>query len=240
MKNKIIIVHLYPEAMNLYGDTGNIIVLKKRLEWRGFNVEIISVNNGEDIPDNADIIFGGGGQDASQGLIEKDFMSKKDKLTKMAQDGKVMLFICGLYQLMGRQFVTQEGSVIKGLSILPLETLGKKTRLIGNIVTNVEDVGDLVGYENHSGQTFLDDDKFALGKVIKGMGNNQESVTEGCRYKNVFGTYLHGPVLAKSPKFADYLINLALKNKGLSLKGTKSLDDSLEIKTAEVAFSRPR
>lgn len=240
MKDIIKIAHLYPQTMNLYGDTGNVKVLKKRLEWRGIQAEVVGVNNGEDIPDDADIIFGGGGQDASQGLIEQDFISKKRQLIKMSEEGKVLLMICGLYQLMGRKFVTQEGATIRGLGILPIETFGKKTRLIGNIITVVDGVGNLVGYENHSGQTFLDDDKFALGKVIKGIGNSKDSKNEGCRYKNVFGTYLHGPVLAKSPEFADYLIELALKNKGIDIKKLEKLDDHLEAKASEVASARPR
>lgn len=238
--NKIVIAHLYPETMNLYGDTGNVIVLKKRLEWRNIQVQVVNVGVGQDMPQGTDIVFGGGGQDASQGMIEEDFIHKKKTLENMASDGVVMLFICGLYQLMGRKFTTHTGDVITGLGILPIETVAKNKRLIGNIVINIKDVGKVVGYENHSGQTFLDNEDDSLGQTLKGVGNNQMSGNEGCRYKNVFGTYLHGPVLAKSPEFADFLIDLALSRKGKKLAEYKNLDDSLEKKASEIACAQPR
>lgn len=236
---KITIAHLYPKQMNLYGDTGNVLILKKRLEWRGIDVSVLSVDIGQKIPDHVDIVFGGGGQDASQGEIEKDFISKGPSLKKLADDGCVMLMICGLYQLMGKKFITYEGEEILGIGLLPVTTYGKKKRLIGNITINIDNIGDVVGYENHSGQTFLEDQAISLATVIRGVGNNQSSSSEGCRYKNVFATYLHGPVLAKSPELADHLIDLAVNRKHPNTK-LKSLDDELEIKTRSLAILRPR
>lgn len=239
MHMKIKVAHLYPEEMNLYGDTGNILILQKRLQWRGIEVEVVTIGVGDKIPEDSDIIFGGGGQDASQGAIEKDFLSKKSQIKDLADKNKVMLFICGLYQLLGRKFITFTGEEIVGLGILPIETYGKKKRLIGNIIINVKDVGDVVGYENHSGQTFLDNDAKEFGVVLKGVGNNEQSNTEGCRLNNVFGTYLHGPILSKSPELADHLIELALKNKYPSVE-LSALDDSLEHRARELASKRPR
>jgi lipid II isoglutaminyl synthase (glutamine-hydrolysing) len=233
------IVHLYPKEMNIYGDTGNRIVLEKRLAWRNIPYTSHLVGIGDPIPKDADIIIGGGGQDASQGAVEQDLVTKKDALKDLARDGAVMLMVCGMYQLLGRRFLTGDGREIKGLAILPVETLGRSGRLIGNIVVDVPGVGKVVGYENHSGRTYLDDDASSMAKVLSGSGNDDTSGMEGCRMNNVFATYMHGPVLSKNPKFADLLISLALERKGMD-SVLSPLDDTLENKAKKVASSRPR
>lgn len=238
-KDPIKLAHLYPKEMNLYGDTGNRIVLEKRMAWRGIPYKTILVNVGDELPIDADIVIGGGGQDASQGSIEQDFISKKQELISLVETNCVMLMICGMYQLLGRQFITQDGTRIGGLGILPLETRAESGRIIGNVVVNVEGIGDVVGYENHSGRTYLDKGVSALGRVIKGKGNNDHDHLEGCRYGNIFGTYMHGPVLSKNPEFADLLISLALLKKGASGE-LVALDDSLEQTARKIATSRPR
>ena len=232
------IVHLYPREMNIYGDTGNRLVLKKRAEWRGIDVQVKLVGVGDPIPSEADIIIGGGGQDAGQGKIQDDLQAKAEQLTKMAEDGVVMLMICGMYQLFGRRFVTHEGEEIKGIGILPLETIGGGQRMIGNTVYDTP-YGEVVGYENHSGVTTLDEPALAFGTVMQGDGNNGQDKTEGCRVKNVFGTYSHGPVLVKNPFFADELLRLALSRRydGVVLP---PLDDQAELAAQHIAKSRPR
>lgn len=232
------LVHLYPAEMNIYGDTGNRLVLQKRMEWRGIKVKVSLVGVGDKLPDDADIIIGGGAQDAAQAAVQHDLEAKAKQLKKLVEAGVVMLMVCGTYQLFGRRFVTADGQDIKGLDILPLETLASNTRMIGNTVYEMP-WGETVGYENHSGKTRLDDPKYALGKVIKGAGNNGSDGFEGCLYKNVVGTYSHGPILSKNPALADELIRRALMRK-YGAANLKQLDDSLELAAATTAKSRPR
>lgn len=234
----LVIVQLYPKEMNIYGDTGNTLVLRRRAEWRGITVDERHVGVGEPIPADADIILGGGGQDAGQGSIEQDLQSKAPMLHKMAKDGIVMLMICGMYQLFGRAFITGDGQNIAGIGIFPLQTVAGKERLIGNTRYEMP-FGEVVGYENHSGLTTLDSPASALGNVLMGKGNNVADGTEGCRVYNVFGTYSHGPVLAKNPNFADELLRLALARKYGAYE-LKTLDDSIENMAHDTAKQRPR
>lgn len=228
------IVHLYPKEMNIYGDTGNRLVLEKRLQWRGIPYEVCLVCIGDPLPHNASIIIGGGGQDAGQQLVEADLKSKAVTLRSMAENGVVMLMICGMYQLLGDAFITSANVTIKGAGVLPMFTQAGDKRFIGNTITETS-FGNLVGYENHSGRTYLENKALALGRVRKGAGNNGEDKTEGARLHNVFGSYLHGPVLSKNPLFADELLRMALGSSPLG-----PLDDKLELQAHKVAFKRPR
>jgi len=237
-KQLLHLVHLYPVEMNIYGDTGNRLVLVRRMKWRGIDVKLSLAGVGDELPKDVDIILGGGAQDAAQSAVEKDLAQKAPILRTFANDGVVMLMVCGTYQLFGRRFVTSDGLDIKGLGILPIETLASSDRMIGNTIYQTE-WGEVVGYENHSGKTTLDDPSLALGRVVKGAGNNGKDRTEGCVYKNIFGTYSHGPILSKNPKLADELIRRALKRKYGSAE-LKPLDDTLEQTAAAVAKKRPR
>lgn len=232
------LVHLYPKEMNIYGDTGNRIVLQKRLEWRGFEVKVHLVGVGDAVPKDADIIIGGGGQDAGQSKVQEDLQTKSDDLHELANEGVVMLMVCGLYQLFGRRFLTVDDDDIKGIGVLPLETIGGSKRMIGNTVYDTE-VGLVIGYENHSGVTKLDDNDLAFAKVKKGDGNNGQDGFEGCVVNNVFGTYSHGPVLTKNPRLADELISRALQRR-FGTGQLEQLDDSLEYSAAAWAAKRPR
>lgn len=238
LRPSLLIVHLYPKEMNIYGDTGNILVLKRRAEWRGIDVEVQLVGVNESIPLAADIIMGGGGQDAGQGHIQNDLQTKAPVLHRLASDGVIMLMICGMYQLFGRTFTTGEGQNIAGIGVLPLETIAGQHRHIGNTRYQMP-FGEVVGYENHSGVTTLDSPAEALGNVLLGVGNNAIDGTEGCRVRNVFGTYSHGPVLSKNPAFADELLRLALERKYGKFKLTP-LDDTIENLSHETAKTRPR
>lgn len=235
----VTLVHLYPREMNIYGDTGNVLVLRKRLEWRQLPVEVVPVTVGDPLPADADILLGGGGQDAAQGEIGADFVARGAELRAMADDGVVMLAICGSYQMLGHEFVTHEGRRIEGVGVLDVVTRGQPERLIGNNWVETEDAGRLVGYENHSGLTTLGAGVAPLGTTQAGRGNNGTDRTEGAVRHNVIGTYLHGPVLAKSPRFADDLIRRALRRRGDDDFLTP-LDDTLPEQAARVAVGRPR
>ena len=232
------LVHLYPREMNIYGDTGNVLVLRRRLQWRGLEARVVPVAVGDDIPTDADVILGGGGQDAAQGDIGADFLTKGATLAAMADDGVVMLAICGTYQMLGHEFLTKDGVRIEGTGVLDVTTTGSDTRLIGNHLIDSE-FGRLAGYENHSGLTDLGPGVVALGRTVAGRGNNGRDLTEGAVRGNVFGTYLHGPVLAKSARFADELLRRALVRQG-STGELEPLDDTLADAAAVVAAGRPR
>jgi hypothetical protein len=234
----LVLVHLYPHEMNIYGDTGNVLVLRRRLEWRGLPVEVVPVGVGAPLPANADIVLGGGGQDAAQGEIGADVLAKGPDLRAQADDGVVMLAICGMYQLLGHEFRTHEGRSIPGVGVLDVTTRGSDTRLIGNHAV-ASPWGQIVGYENHSGLTELGPSATRLADTAVGKGNNGVDRSEGCIRDNVIGTYLHGPVLAKSPAFADELIRRALARRGDSAE-LAPLDDAIALRAAVVAAGRPR
>lgn len=237
--NKVItILQLYPNEMNIYGDRGNILTLMRRLDWHGYKPEFIVHHPGKQFPAKADIIVGGGGQDSGQSKVQDDLLRIGDALHDLADKNVPMLMICGLYQLFGRFFKTQDDKTIKGIGIFAAETHAGNKRLIGNVVIN-SSYGEMVGYENHSGQTFLDDSQQALGKVIKGAGNNGKDKTEGAIYKNVFGSYLHGSLLPKNPEFADMLIEKAVVRKYGEFEGTV-VDDGFATLAREIAKNRPR
>ncbi|MGI8677916.1 MAG: type 1 glutamine amidotransferase [Jatrophihabitans sp.] len=233
------LVHLYPREMNIYGDTGNVLVLRKRLQWRDLPVQVTPVSVGDPLPSDVDILLGGGGQDAAQGEIGVDFHSRGAQLRAMADDGVVMLTICGSYQMLGHEFVTHDGRHIPGVGVLDVVTHGTAKRLIGNNFVDTPEAGRLVGYENHSGLTTLGPDARPLGTTRAGRGNNGIDQTEGAVRDNVIGTYLHGPVLAKSPGFADDLLTRAYRRRGLDTP-LEPLDDALPLQAAKVAVTRPR
>lgn len=233
------LVHLYPREMNIYGDTGNVLVLRKRLEWRGLPVRVVPVSVGDPLPDDADVLLGGGGQDAAQGEIGRDFAARGAQLRAMADDGVVMLTICGSYQMLGHEFVTHDGVHIAGVGVLDVVTHGQEVRLIGNNFVDTPEAGRLVGYENHSGLTTLGSGVRPLGTTQPGRGNNGKDGTEGAVRANVFGTYLHGPVLAKSPRFADDLLRRAYARRGQQVD-LDPIDDTLPELAARVAVGRPR
>ena len=239
MNRTLKIAHLYPAEMNIYGDWGNIITLEQRCLWRGIHTTVDSVNIGQKYDlTKADVIFGGGGQDRGQELVAKDLLNRQIDVEGAVNAGVPMLLICGLYQLFGRRFTTSNGQELRGLGIFGLETVGGNERMIGNIVIDSQ-FGKLVGFENQSGQTKLDPDQKALGRVIKGAGNDGISGYEGAIISKVIGTYLHGPILPKNPALADFLISTALKNRGENQE-LEELDDALEKQSAELASKLTR
>lgn len=232
------IVHLYAAEMNIYGDNGNVQVLRRRLEWRGLPVEVTRVGVGDPLPADTHLLVGGGGQDAGQAVITDDLATKGPDLRARADDGVPMLLICGMYQMAGHYFAPFDAPRLDGVALLDVRTEAGPTRLIGN-VTSTSDFGTLVGYENHSGLTYLGPQAVPLGRTALGQGNNGTDGTEGARRDNVIGTYLHGPLLAKCPVVADHLLAAALASAGLP-DDLEPLDDSLAAEAARVASSRPR
>lgn len=238
-KPKLTILQLYPRDMNIYGDHGNVLVLKRRAEWHGYDTEIIGYNPGDTFPKNVDIVIGGGGQDSGQDKIQADLLKIRPRLHELADNKTPMLVICGLYQLFGKFFKTQDGHVIKGIELLDIETIAGPERLIGNIVTQSDEFGDIIGYENHSGQTFLGHNVKPLGTIVRGAGNNGQDDFEGARYKNIIGSYLHGSLLPKNPAIADWLIKQAAINKFGEFNETV-VDDRFAKLAREHAAKRPR
>jgi len=178
-ENKTInLLQLYPRDMNIYGDWGNTLVLKKRLEWYGYKVNLLEYNPGDKFPTHVDLIIGGGGQDSGQSIIGSDLLAIGDKLKALANDNVPMLMVCGLYQQFGHFFKTRTGEIIQGIGLLDIETIGGDERLIGNIVSQNDEFGLIIGYENHSGLTTLGPKATPLGKVIRGAGNNNQDETE--------------------------------------------------------------
>ena len=225
--------------MNIYGDHGNLQVIIRRLEWYGYTPEVISYNVGDTLPKSVDIIVGGGGQDSGQEKIHADLLKIGPQLKEWADAGVPMLMVCGLYQLFGHFFKTLNNTLLKGISVLDVETYGTNERLIGNIVTQSEEFGDIVGYENHSGQTFLGEGALPFATVIKGAGNNAKDGHEGARYKNVIGTYLHGSLLPKNPAVADFLIKTAVTKKYGEFSNDL-IDDLFADLARDIAKTRPR
>ncbi len=234
---KIHIQFLYPNEMNTYGDRGNILTLTKRLQWRGYEPVLHYHHPGKALPKEIDLVFGGGGQDSAQSEIQKDILAIGAKLKELSESGVPMLVICGTYQLFGHRFITHENQEIKGIGIFNLETRATKHRLIGNLAAEADEFGVLYGFENHSGQTYLAEGQPALGKVIRGNGNNDKDKLEGARIRNTFGTYMHGPVLPLNPAFADGLISLAVRM-AQGDEELKPLNDNLANQAREAAKNR--
>lgn len=236
---KIHLLQLYPKDMNIYGDHGNMLVLKRRLEWYGYEPVVTEYNVGDPFPAVVDIVIGGGGQDSGQDIIHKDLLKIGPKLKALAEEEVPMLLVCGLYQLFGKFFQTSQNQKLEGINILDVETFGTNERLIGNIVTTTESFGEIIGYENHSGQTYLGENVRPFATVIKGAGNNSSDGHEGARYKNVIGTYLHGSILPKNPRLADFMIEVAVRKKYGEFS-PHVIDDLFTDLAREVARDRPR
>jgi lipid II isoglutaminyl synthase (glutamine-hydrolysing) len=227
---------LYPDLMNIYADRGNLLVLERRCAWRGIGFELSAAGLGARLDGDAhDIFYIGGGQDRDQRLCAEDLIAtKRAGLHAAASRGAVVLGVCGGYQLLGHSY-TLAHEEIPGVGLLDVSTVRTDgPRLIGNVAIEVSlaaDGGDarvLAGFENHGGRTRLGEGQRALGRVLKGHGNDGHSGSEGARSGTVIGTYLHGPLLPKNVWFADWLIATAL---GLRPQELATLEDGLELQT---------
>lgn len=208
--------HLYGNLLNTYGDNGNLLMLQYVAKKMGITLttEIVSIHQ-EFKADDFDLIFFGGGQDFEQVIVAEDLPTKKEELTRYIENDGVMLAICGGYQLLGHYYIGAHGEQIKGIGALNHYTLSQENnRFIGDTeIYNEEFDETYYGFENHNGMTFLGKGEKPLGKVIQGKGNNGQDQTEGVIYKNVFGSYFHGPILARNEILAKRLILTALKKK---------------------------
>lgn len=258
---QITIGYLYHDLMNIYGDTGNIIALQNRAKWRGIDVKIKNISLKDKLKlGECDLFFFGGGQDQAQQIVSRDLVSSiKGKIIKKeVERGIPLLSICGGYQLLGEYYQPLRGPKLLGINLFPVFTKAGDKRMIGNVVVKLLAInhqlsdkkqnksdycrlttdGYLVGFENHSGKTYLKEGAEPLGTVIKGFGNNGEDHTEGCIYKNAIGCYLHGSLLPKNPQLTDWLLKKALQVKYGKEINLKTLNDNLENIAHSFAVSK--
>lgn len=238
-ERELVIVSLYPRDMNIYGDRGNVLALTRRARAHGFAPRVVEVNPADSLPPQVDIIVGGGGQDSGQGRVALDLVTKGEELRRLATEGVPMLMICGLYQLFGHRFVTHTGDELTGIGVLDVETRGGDTRMIGNIVVESDEFGEVIGYENHSGDTVLGSGSRPLGRVTRGAGNNPRDGVEGARAHNVIGSYLHGSLLPKNPAISDFLITTAARRRDNDFE-PKVIEDPTAQSARAAAKRRPR
>ncbi len=236
------VLALYPDQMNIYADRGNILFLQRRCEWRGigFSYAVAGPGDGLD-PAAHDFLYLGGGQDRDQRAVAADMVAtKREALGAAVEDGAVLLAVCGGYQLLGHSYQL-DGERLPGLGLADLETVREPgDRLIGNVAIEA-DLGKgpqtIAGFENHGGRTYLDAGATPLGRVLKGFGNNGKDGFEGVRRGNLFGTYLHGPLLPKNAWLADHLIAIALERRHGGPPELAPLEDSLELAAQECAHA---
>jgi len=216
MQFRLRLAHLYPTLMNLYGDRGNILCLRRRCEARSIGLVVDNIGIGDGLlPEQYDILFVGGGQDREQTRVAGDLQGKGDAIRQAVEAELPLLAVCGGYQLFGNSYQTSDGTELPGIGIFDIRTVNpgeQAQRCIGNVVAQWDDQR-IVGFENHGGRTYLHGDSRPLATVVAGFGNNGEDGTEGARYRNAMGTYLHGSLLPKNPALADRLIGLALERK---------------------------
>lgn len=209
----VTIAWLYGSKMNIYGDRGNVLALAQRARWRGIAPEVREVGLGEAIPEGTDIFFFGGGQDQAQIAVSKDLAGAKGAaITEAVESGAALLSVCGGYQLLGHEYRPHDADPLPGTSLFDVDSRAGAERFIGNVVVD-SDWGPLVGFENHSGLTFLGPTATPMGKVRVGRGNNGTDGTEGVVHKNALGCYLHGSLLPKNPILTDWLLAAGLRHR---------------------------
>lgn len=228
--SRLVIGWLYPDLMNIYGDRGNVLTLLNRARWRGLDASVRELGKGSAAGmDRVDVFFFGGGQDREQALVYEDLVEHKAApLAEAVGRGAMVLAVCGGYQFLGHYYQTVEGERLPGLGLMDVHTVAGARRCIGDVVVETDpELGlspaTLVGFENHSGRTFLGDGVRPLGRLRRGHGNNGDDDTEGALSGGFLGTYLHGSLLPKNPHLADLIISRALRRR------LEPLDDSLEL-----------
>ena len=229
------IAHLYPDLMSIYGDRGNVLALSQRARWRGIEAVVRLHTIGDTFdPDWADVWFFGGGQDQGQDLVGADLAgSNGAALRRSVEGGAAMFSVCGGYQLLGREYVPEEGPAIPGLGVLDVTTRAGKERFVGNLLAS-SGPDTLIGFENHSGRTYLGPAAMPLATVIVGHGNNGEDKTEGAVQGRLIGCYCHGSALPKNPWLADRLIGWALARRYGEVV-LAPLDDTAELAARDSA-----
>jgi CobQ-like glutamine amidotransferase family enzyme len=234
--------HLYPDYLNIYADRGNIAVLARRAAWRGHELDVTAIGMDDPIvPGAHDLYYVGGGQDREQMLVAANLAAKAAPLVEaVAAGGAALLAVCGGYQLLGRGYRGFHGEDMPGVGLLPVDTVAGDRRMIGDVLLE-SDLGPIAGFENHAGRTTLDEGARPLGRVVSGFGNDGESGHEGCRLGRAIGTYLHGPLLPRNPRLADWLLAQALAHRtGGEPPELAPLPDDLERQAFEVSAGRAR
>jgi len=239
------LVHLYPDLMSVYGDRGNVLTLVRRAEWRGIAIEVCELSLDDELdPRQADLIFFGGGQDREQAVVSPDFLRQKGEAVRRAVDaGAALLSVCGGYQLLGTSYTTVDGEELPGAGLFEIRSVPGPRRHIGNVLIETDLDGErhtLVGFENHSGRTYLAPGMQPLGRTIVGAGNNGEDGTEGCVYRGAIGCYLHGSLLPKNPWLADRVLRDALAHRLGHSVSLEPLDDRLEQQAHDAVAARIR
>ena len=231
--------HLYPDYLNIYADRGNIAVFARRAAWRGHELVVDAIGLGDAIAPGAhDLYYVGGGQDREQFLVAENLAAKAAPLIEAVHSGAALLAVCGGYQLLGRGYRGFHGEDMPGVGLFPHETVAGDTRMIGDVLLETE-LGPVAGFENHAGRTRLDPGAQPLGRVVAGFGNDGESGYEGCRVQRAIGTYLHGPLLPRNPRLADWLLAQALAHRtGGEPPELEPLPDELEAQAQRVSAER--
>ncbi len=239
---RIRVGHLYPDYLNIYADRGNIAVLAGRARARGHELDVRAFGMRDAVPaGEVDLFYIGGGQDREQALVAPDLVSKSEALREAVEGDAAFLAVCGGYQLLGRFYRDRAGVELPGIGLLPLHTVAGERRMIGDVLLDCAWAGHtLAGFENHAGRTFLDAGAEPLGRVVHGFGNDGASGFEGCRLGRVYGTYLHGPLLPRSPWFADRVLADALAHRTGDDAELEPLNDDLELAAHEVAAARAK
>jgi CobQ-like glutamine amidotransferase family enzyme len=227
------LAHLYPDLMSVYGDRGNVLTLVRRAQWRGIDVEVRELSLGDSLdPETVDLIFFGGGQDREQAVVSQDFLEQKGPaVVEAVEHGAALLSVCGGYQLLGRSYTTVDGQELPGAGLFDVRSVPGPRRHIGNVLVESFLIGErrtLVGFENHSGRTYLGPAVSPLGRTVVGAGNNGEDGTEGAVYRGAIGCYLHGSLLPKNAWLADRLLGWALRHRTGREADLTPLDDKLE------------
>lgn len=239
------ICHLYPRLLSVAGDRGNLFALMQRCAWRGIRCSVTEADVGE-VPDftQTDLILLHGGQDREMTAAARDLMAKAGPLADAIEANAVVLAVCAGYQLLGRYYAPADGPLIPGLGVLDAVTEAGPTRFIGHVAVQCDlgagSQGQLTGFENHSGRTQLGSGAEPLGRVLAGSGNNGEDGTEGARYREVYATYLHGPVLPKNPWLADHLLSRALAHRYTDAGPLAPLTDQAEAQAHAAALRLAR
>ncbi|HUZ81193.1 MAG TPA: hypothetical protein VMU73_03025 [Gaiellaceae bacterium] len=238
---RIRVGHLYPDYLNIYADRGNIAVLAERARLRGHELDVRAIGMRDAVPaGEIDLFYVGGGQDREQALVARDLLEKTEPLREAAEAGAAFLAVCGGYQLLGRFYRDVAGDELPGIGLLPLQTIAGGRRMIGDVLLDCHWAGEtMAGFENHAGRTILDHGAEPLGRVVAGFGNDGGSGFEGCRWKRVYGTYLHGPLLPRNPWFADHMLAEALAHAGGPTE-LAPLPDALEHEAHGISAERAR
>ena len=242
MSADLIVAHLYPDLLRTYGDTGNVLTLARRAEWRGFHVDVVAVTRGDPLPADAGVVFIGGGTDRVQVIVGTDLRERAGELAEVAARGCVVFGVCGGYQILGDRYVSSDADEIPGVGLLDVTTRAAGPRIVGRVRAEATLWGrtfDLAGFENHGGRTTLGPLAVPLARVVRGGGNDGDGGSEGAVQGTVVGTYLHGPVLAINAAFADALLERALapRTGGAPLA---PLPDEVEAAAHRRALSLPR